>query len=206
MRLILLIAAAASLAACNKPAATPAATASASPGGEAAPAAGAPHRRAGLWQTSVTVDGHSSPMATMKLCVDAAMEAKSTAFHPTTPMGLGKSNPCAYPPPTRNLDGSFSFSGTCPVSGGGQISTKGSASGDWSSAYHVHIETDSTGVAVASGHHVTDMDGKWLGPCPEGMAGGDMELANGMKFSGGKVAGAAAMLHGLTGGGASGAQ
>jgi hypothetical protein len=72
----------------------------------------------------------------------------------------------------------------------------------------MHMESDTTGgpIAVANGHHVTDIDGKWLGPCPEGMAGGDMELTNGMKISGAKVAGAAKMLRGMTGGGGSGGQ
>jgi hypothetical protein len=38
------------------------------------------------------------------------------------------------------------------------------------------------------------------------MAGGDMQLPNGMKISGGKVAGAAKMLRGMTGSSSSGGQ
>ncbi len=191
------------LSACHKPAASIEAAAGAQPASQGA--AGPPHRRAGLWQTSVSVDGHTSPMGAMKLCVDAAMEAKSSAFHPSNPMSLGKSTHCAYPPPTRGADGAYSVTFTCPISGGGQTVTKANGSGDWSSAYHVHIESDTTGapISAANGHHVTDMDSKWLGPCPDGMAGGDMQLPGGMKIRGGKLAGAAAMLHGMASGGSS---
>jgi hypothetical protein len=199
--MLIIAVAAAALSACQKPA-TP--TASAPSAETAAPSlAGPPHRRAGLWQTSLAVNGKAMPMGSMKLCVDEAMEAKSSAFHPSGPASLAEKAHCDYPPPTRGLDGTYSFSATCPLPGGGQAVTKGSASGDWSSAYHVHIENDTTGAAAANGHHVTDLDGKWLGPCPPGMAGGDMEMGNGLKISGGKLAGAAAMLKGMTGGGSS---
>jgi hypothetical protein len=97
---------------------------------------------------------------------------------------------------TRGLDGGYSFASTCPMGSGGTVTTKGAASGDFSSAYHLHIESDVSGADFApmNGHHVTDVDGKWLGPCPAGMAAGDMELGNGIRISGGKLAGAAAAL------------
>lgn len=205
---VMMAVAAAALGACHKPASPSAAATGAQAPAPGGTAGGPPHRRAGLWQTSVTVDGHTSPMGAMKLCVDAAMEAKSQTFHPSGPANLAQSKGCAYPPPTRTADGSYSVSFTCPLSGGGQTATKAVATGDFSSGYHMHMESDTTGgpIAVANGHHVTDIDGKWLGPCPEGMAGGDMELPNGMKISGGRVAGAAKMLRGMTGGGGSGGQ
>jgi hypothetical protein len=89
------------------------------------------------------------------------------------------------------------------MSGGGQTASKVSASGDWASGYHIHTETDTTGapIAAANGHHVTDIDGKWLGPCPAGMAGGDVQLPGGMKINAAKAAAAARMLRGMTGGG-----
>ena len=198
MRSVVMVAfVAAALSACNKPAAPSAPS-------PATDASGPAHQRAGLWQTSIRVDGHASPMA-MTLCVDAAMAAKSQAFHPSGAASLAQTSHCQAPPPTRNLDGSYSVAFTCPMPGGGQSASKLSASGDWANGYHMHTETDTTGAPIAAenGHHVTDIDGKWLGPCPEGMAGGDMQLPGGMKISGGKAAAAARMLHGLTGGGSS---
>lgn len=203
MRTVVMVGlAAAALGACHKPAA-PSTDTSAQAPAPAGTAGGPPHRKAGLWQTSVTVDGHVSPVA-MSLCVDDAMEAKSQAFHAGSPASVAQESHCQYPPPTRNVDGSYSVSFTCPISGGGQTVTKAVATGDWSSGYHMHMENDTTGspIAATNGHHVTDIDGKWLGPCPAGMAGGDMQLPGGMRISGSKAAGAARMLRGMSGGGA----
>ena len=203
MRNVVMVAlAAAALTACNKSAPPNAAASDAQAPAAGATTGGPPHRRAGLWQTNVTVDGHSSPMGAMKLCVDEAMEAKSQTLHPSGPANLAQSKGCAYPPPTRSADGTYTLSFTCPLSGGGETVTKAVATGDWSSGYHMHMESDTTGapIAAANGHHVMDTDGKWLGPCPAGMAGGDMELSNGMKISSGKAAAAAKMLRGMSGG------
>jgi hypothetical protein len=130
-------------------------------------------------------------MGTLKVCVDASRASMIT--QDAAAKGLDK---CSQRSMGRGLGGGYSFSSTCPVPGGGTMVTHGQASGDFSSGYHVHVENDVTGAAYGplNGHHVTEMDGKWLGPCPAGMNGGDMELANGMKISGGKLAGAAAAL------------
>ena len=214
MRAVLVIGSAAlALTACQKsPGASSATatpdTATATAGAPAATdvtTSGTPHRRSGLWQQTFSKDGKTFAMGGMKMCVDEAMEAKASVFKPNGPQSAGDTH-CAYPAPTRGLDGSFSFTATCPISGGGQTVTKGVASGDWSNSYHIEIQNDTTGASYAAmnGHHVMDIDGKWLGPCPTGMAGGDIEFGNGMKFSGGKLAGAAAMLRGATGGGSPG--
>ena len=84
MRNVVMVAlAAAALTACNKSAPPNAAASDAQAPAAGATTGGPPHRRAGLWQTNVTVDGHSSPMGAMKLCVDEAMEAKSQTLHPS---------------------------------------------------------------------------------------------------------------------------
>jgi hypothetical protein len=194
MRVLFLVTATALVVAgCQKPAGAPAAGAPAAATATASPVA-TPHRRAGLWEQSFSRDGHATPMASMRLCVDPAMEAKASV------LSHGVSGPhdshCMLGTVSRGLDGSYSFSSTCPTAGGGTVTTKGQASGDFSNAYHLHIESDVTGAdyAAMNGHHVTDVDGKWLGPCPTGMAAGDMELGNGIRISGGKLAGAAAAL------------
>ena len=163
------------------------------PSSSAAPASAtaAPQRRAGLWSQTFSHDGKPAPMGSMKVCLDAA---KASMINPDmAAKGLDK---CAQRSMGRAADGSYTFSSSCPVPGGGMMVTHGQASGDFASGYHLHVESDVTGAAYGpmNGHHVTDMDGKWLGPCPAGMAAGDMELANGMRISGGKLAGAAAVL------------
>jgi uncharacterized protein (DUF2147 family) len=209
MRAVLLIGAAAlALAACQKSpgAAASAPTASADSGSSApaggAPVGGVPHRRSGLWTQTMSRDGKTFSMGGVKVCVDEAMEAQESMFKFNGRQSGGRTN-CTRTPPTRGLDGSFSFSATCTLASGGQMVTKGAASGDWSSSFHMEIQDDTTGAPIPTlnGHHVTDIDGKWVGPCPAGMAGGDMQFANGMTVSGGKMTGAAKM----TGGGAASA-
>lgn len=188
MRLLFLVSSAALVvAACQKPVGAPAAGATASP-------VATPHRRAGLWEQSFRRDGHASPMASMRLCVDPAMEAKASVL--THGVSGQRDSHCMLGTVTRGPDGGYSFASTCPMTGGGTVTTRGAASGDFSSVYHLHIESDVSGAdfATMNGHHVTEVDGKWLGPCPAGMAAGDMELGNGIRVSGGKLAGAVAAL------------
>jgi hypothetical protein len=137
-------------------------------------------------------------MGGMKICVDPSTEAKSAVLSHNMNPGRLASSQCAAPTVGRGLDGSWSFASTCAMGDAGTIASKGTASGDFASAYHVHFETDISGAryAAMNGHHVTDIDGKWLGPCPAGMAPGDVQLANGMTVNAGKFAGAAKAMGG----------
>lgn len=207
MRAVLVIGAAAlALTACQKsPAASGATPTASADAGSSAPAAGAPmsgtpHRRSGLWSQTMSMNGKTFAMGGVKVCVDEAMEAQQSMFKFTDRHLDGRNN-CTHSPPTRGADGSYNFSSTCTLASGGQTVTKGVVSGDWTNSFHMEIQDDTTGVPVPAlnGHHVTDIDGKWEGPCPAGMAGGDMQMANGMKISGGKMIGAAKMLGGASG-------
>jgi len=187
----LIVSAALALTACQKAPSGSAPTPSSKP---ADTPASAPQRRAGLWSQTFNRDGKAAPMGAMKICVDAATEAKASVFsHDADAKGLDK---CSQKSMSRSPDGGYAFSSTCPLPGGGTMVTHGQASGDFANGYRVHVESDVTNAAYGpmNGHHVTEMQGQWLGPCPAGMSGGDMELANGMRISGGKLAGAAAAL------------
>jgi hypothetical protein len=189
------------LAACQK---APGASASATAQGAASPAStGAlPHRRAGLWEQTMSEDGKPLGMGAMQMCVDAAVEAKASVF--SHQAQSKETDHCSATQASRGLDGSYRFSSTCSMPGGATMSTKGTASGDFSTGYQVHTETDTSGATFAAlnGHRVMDVTGKWLGPCPAGMVGGDLQLANGIRVNGRRLAGAAAALAGH----ASGAQ
>ena len=177
MRTILLISAVLALSACHK---TPTAT-TAGAEGHSAPTTTFPHRRAGLWEQTVSADGKPAIMGALKVCVDATSEARASLFGHN--MGKTEKSTCGAPEISHGPNGDLNFSSTCPLRDGTVIVTKGTASGDFSSAYHVHLQTDVTGAKLAAmnGLHTNDIEGKWLGPCPPGMTGGDMELANGMK-------------------------
>ncbi|HEY2177904.1 MAG TPA: DUF3617 family protein [Caulobacteraceae bacterium] len=206
MRTILVISCAAlALGACQK---TPGAATASGPAPAAGPAtasaSGMPQRRSGLWQQTISREGGQDAMAAMnamggmKMCVDASSEAKNAVLSKSMNAARSATSHCGAPTVSRGLDGSFAFSSTCAMGDAGTITSKGTASGDFANAYHIHFETEISGSRFAStnGHHVTDIDGKWLGPCPAGMAAGDIELANGMKINAGRFAGAAKAMGG----------
>src|SRR5258708_22435265 len=187
--------AALALAACQKP---PGGSASATAQSATAPAStGAiPHRRAGLWEQTMSENGKPIGMGSMQMCVDAAMEAKTSVFsHQAQSHAASR---CSATQASRGPDGSYSFSTTCSLPGGATMSTKGTASGDFNTGYQVHTETDTSGAGYAAlnGHRVMEITGKWLGPCPAGMAGGDVQFAGGIRVNGRRLAGAAAALTG----------
>jgi len=215
-RVLLISSAVLALAACQKSPATPGAAASTdttvSSSGPTS-MGGTPHRRSGLWEQSVTRDGKpigagKINMSAMKMCVDAASEANQTVFSHSAAIQAAANRHCSMTPPTRSASGGWTEVNTCPMPSGGSTTTTITASGDFNTSYQLQMDEVSTGAPIPAlnGHHVMNVDGKWDGPCPAGMAGGDMDLGNGMKISGGKIAGAAAMLRGATGGASSGGQ
>lgn len=195
--IVLMTAGALALGACGKAgearnagaAATPAAASTAA----STTAGPLPVRKSGLWEQTMTRDGAPTRMGKMSMCVDAATDAKASVFGQKLGEGM-----CQQKSVSRGLDGSYSFATTCDLGSGGSITSKGTASGDFSSGYHVHSESDVSGASFAplNGHHVTDVIGVYKGACPAGMAAGDIVLANGMTINANKAAAAAAALGG----------
>jgi hypothetical protein len=197
MRILLLTGAAAlALIACQKAPPPASATASATGAGASAgvtgASSGAPHRRAGLWEQTITKDGQKVGFGGMRMCLDEAALDKAAGAANT---GLGKQaqSDCSQHSASRGLDGVYRFSSTCAFPEGGTSVTTGQASGDFSTSYQVKIDTTISGskYAAANGHHASEVDGHWLGPCPAGMAPGDVQLANGLKFNGHRLPGMA---------------
>jgi hypothetical protein len=154
-----------------------------------------PPRRAGLWQQSFSKDGNShglGPMQTVSVCVDPKTEAKNAIFNHDLAVKLAKARHCDTPTASRGLDGLYRFTSSCPLpNGNGKQLLEGTLSGDLTTTFHLHLraETDySPPFTPLNYHHVSDIDGKWLGPCPPGMAAGDMQLANGVRVPGGRMA------------------
>ncbi|MDQ2860328.1 MAG: hypothetical protein M3T55_06295 [Pseudomonadota bacterium] len=196
MRTIILVAASAlALTACDRrggarsapPAATPSGPISVSP-------AQPPARRSGLWEQSMTRDGAAPAMVgKMRVCIDAASEAKLSVFG-----GKAGKSLCRHRSVARGPDGAYAFTSTCDMGEAGVMRSTGTLTGDLSAHYRVHDESDTTGAEIApmNGRHITDIDATWLGPCPASMEGGDVILANGMKVNLKKLGAAAQAMGG----------
>lgn len=153
-----------------------------------------PARRIGLWEQTLSRDGASPAMVgTLRVCIDAGSETDLSVFGTK----LGKSL-CRQRSVTRDSDGAYAFTSTCDMGEAGVATSAGTLTGDLSSHYQVHDESETTGAAVATmnGRHVTDINATWLGACPADMAGGDVILANGMKVNLNKLGAAAQAMSG----------
>jgi len=193
MRTIILVAASAlAMTACDRR--TGAKPAAPSIRGAPISLAQSPARRPGLWEQSMTRDGAAPAMVgKMRVCIDAASEARLSVFGGK----MGKSL-CRRRSVARGPDGAYVFTSTCDMGDAGVMTSAGTLTGDLASHYRVHDESDTTGsgIAAMNGRHVTDIDATWLGPCPAGMEGGDVILANGMKVNLNKLGAAARAMSG----------
>ena len=155
-----------------------------------------PVRKAGFWEQTLTRDGVApglSLMGKVRLCVDAASQAKLSLFGDR----LGKGS-CRGRSLSRGPDGLVSFAATCDMGIAGVATSTGTLSGDLASAYRLHVESDVAGASLAAlnGRHVTDIAATRLGPCPAGLVPGDVLLANGMKINVDKIGAAATAVSG----------
>lgn len=135
-----------------------------------------PARKPGLWKQSVNAGGHAVDST---LCLDAATDRQMSAFGQQ--MGSQSCTKTTVTPAA----GGWNFDSICPISGGGQIATKGTARGDFNSRYQVKATSVTTGarMAMMNGTHAVDITATWAGACPAGMVPGDMTMPGGIKVN-----------------------
>lgn len=156
-----------------------AATGDAGPAAGAAPVSGpmaAPKRKPGLWSQTVASEGNSQ---TIKLCLDAATEAKLSVWG-----AQAGSEACAQNTFMRTATG-FSFDSVCDMGPAGKITTKGVGSGDFDTRYEIKATSVTTGASMgqANGTREMTITGTWDGACPAGMKPGDMSLPGGVTMN-----------------------
>jgi hypothetical protein len=180
-------AAALALAACSK-GGDKTAAAGAPAAGDAAKTASAdlggppPSRKGGLWEQTMAFNGMKQ---TLSMCVDEASEQK-TRWWSTERRGASSGGmDCSEQKVSRKLTGGWTIHSVCKEPNGMTVTSDGEATGDFGTTYHVDITTVTTGSSMpeANGTHHMVMDGAWKGPCPAGMAAGDMVMPGGMRMS-----------------------
>lgn len=167
------------LAACQKKSEEAARTGEAPAAVAAAPSVpGAPpKRKLGLWTQTVSSAGTAQ---SMKICLDAATEAKMTAWGQAVGQDTCTKNRVAPAP-----GGGWAIDSECELGEAGHIVSKGVITGDFNTAYEGKITSTTTGAAMAqmNGTRETTIGAKWEGPCPADMTPGDIRLANGMTMN-----------------------
>jgi hypothetical protein len=158
---LLILLAGAALAACQKPS-------------DSAPAVNF-QRRIGLWHQTIVNGDVTAGVVDFLVCDDANSYSKSDLFG-RSPGGMH----CERTLPVRGVDGRYRWTQTCSLPRGGTVTSYGALSGDPASKYKVHFEAYVAGGInpALNGRHTTEVEAKWLGPCPAGISGGDVKLAD----------------------------
>ena len=125
-----------------------------------------PHQRLGLWQSDMTMAGHSMRI---KSCVDAASEAQTNLIS----QSIRKNGTCQSLGISHNPDGSWTSTSSCEFRKGVKTTTRAEVSGDFNS--HVKILVRK----LPSNAIETSMDMTWLGACQAGQKGGDVIMPDG---------------------------
>lgn len=138
-----------------------------------------PVRKPGLWKQTMLIEP-GDVMQSATLCLDKAAEAQLAWWSQG-----GVRADCARNDISRRADGTWAFQSVCELADGVKTTTVGSASGDFQSRYQTRSEvtTINSPVAALSGTRTVVIDGEWLGPCPAGMAPGDLELPSGQRVN-----------------------
>ena len=136
-----------------------------------------PHRRDGLWEQKMTVDGAGFTQ-TMQVCLDKSL-AEKTALGSQTARSK-----CSTYSLNRQLNGDWVFTSPCDMGQGGTITTHGLIHGDFDSSYMMQADAVVSGAAMPQMNRETkmSMQATWLGPCKPGQKPGDM-IVNGMKLN-----------------------
>lgn len=135
-----------------------------------------PKRKSGLWETTVSMSqgGFSQ---TLKQCVDEATDTEMMNMGAETSKSMGAS--CSKSEVTRTATG-FENEVECDMDGS-KLRSKGSFTGDFSSAFSGTVTTTVTPPLFGAPSTTTTIQAKYVGPCPADMQPGDLILPNGMK-------------------------
>jgi hypothetical protein len=129
-----------------------------------------PSRKAGLWAQTLTRDGHALRTHTTMVCLDGG---------PITDVGavgrrLGAHNCDRHV--IRAADGAYHFTSACQLPAGATLTTRGVASGDFSSSYRIEADVAVSGAPISAldGEHRITLVGAYRGPCPTGSSPGHL--------------------------------
>ena len=188
--LLSLVTAAIGLASCDKAGPTgPARTGE----GPSLSAESLPKPRPGLWRQALSHDARAVPMmGAMQICMGAGTDGRRSI------LGEHAADPLCNSAVSRTSGGDYQVNSTCKLGKGGVVASRATAQGDFNAAFSVHVDSEISGAPFGpmNGHHTTDIQSQYLGPCPGDMKPGDVALANGLKVNIDKLRQARAALQG----------
>ena len=138
----------------------------------------APVRKPGLWQIVSTNDG--KPMTAgpftgpVKLCMDAATDRRMSVFG-------RRRGTCDSYKVSKGSDGSYTVDAVCQFGSGAKITSHTVVTGDFNTKYSSTSDTTRRAVRAipTDGKHQRQTTATYLGDCPAGMTGGQIQTADG---------------------------
>ncbi len=138
-------------------------------GAPAASQAAAKTPKAGLWEIKTTAMGVVAPAA--KVCIGEAKQGDNPFVQKQAGADCAKNN-------VTETAGGYDIDMECKVNGM-TVATKGSVTGDFSSAYKVEMETKMSGANIPASMQQgakSVVDAKYLGACPDGMKPNEVKM------------------------------
>jgi len=132
----------------------------------------APKRTPGLWRQRISQAG-SATVAEVSLCLDAVTDQKLAWWGQAGAVGQCQKHEVA-----QNPDGSWRFAAVCKGVNGTSVAVDGLVSGDFNTSYQVRATTNVKGSPdskIAGERHFL-IDALRVGPCPDGMPPGAMDI------------------------------
>jgi hypothetical protein len=175
VRVLILSASALFLWSCNQSgdkADAPAADDAAQPAGaQAMGPGGRPARKAGLWEHAVNTMGVTQ---TSTLCLDADTDKNVELWGKAVDSESGCTKNSFTP-----TAGGYAFESVCPDGQGGTVTSKGTITGDFASAYKMDATVTTAGSSMPQANQTMNMSmsATWKGPCPADMKPGDVKVA-----------------------------
>jgi hypothetical protein len=133
-------------------------------------------RAPGLWEQRVS-DG--SVVQVSRVCLDTATDRQAAL----SGRSLNEAQ-CSAHSVTRAADG-WHVATACDMGSAGQVTTTGLATGDFAHHYQIRFESETHGASAGqpNGRRRLVVEATWQGPCPAGMAPGQMDLSDGRRVS-----------------------
>ena len=149
--------------------------ADAPPAAEAAPER--PELREGLWIVVSETDGVRSAM---RMCIDGEVQRRMSVLGSQMSGGACEESTIAPRP-----GGGWTVRSVCDMGSGGRVVSEGVTTGDLNSRYRTEMTSTTSGAAVPHMNRtVTQIaEGEHQGPCPDGMAPGDLEAPGGIRLN-----------------------
>ena len=145
-----------------------------------APAQDIIQRKPGLWRITMNMGGASAGMPAMSMCIDSKTDSSMQQ------MAENGAKPDCSRNDIKRAGNQMIMDSVCKM--GDSVSTShGVMTFTGDTAYHMDMTTRFNPPMAGQAEHKMSQDAAWTGPCPAGVAPGDMVLPNGMKMNMGSM-------------------